>query len=134
MNISFPIDIRWPALALFNYVCDIANNAEWQSDVVLAEWIERTESHVGSVYREVRMINDEEQKGVVTVSEYVSPYRYTVRGDGGVSFTLLFESLSEEWTRLRMQVNMPAGEGLPLSQLYCNNLNTLKYILEEVHC
>lgn len=32
------IEIDWPIRALFNYVCDIHNNAAWQSQVDYAKW------------------------------------------------------------------------------------------------
>jgi hypothetical protein len=133
-SVLLQMEIAWPVIALFNYVSDITNNAEWRSEVVHAEWISRTDNRVGSSYREVCRIDEEELETTVVVSEFIPYQRRTVTVADSVSFTLIFESLSEDRTRMQVKINQPDQESSHLHELFLNDLKKLKNILEEMYC
>jgi uncharacterized membrane protein len=54
--IQHQIEINWPVKALFNYVSDLSNNAEWQRQVVNAEWIGVEKNRSGAQFKETRKI------------------------------------------------------------------------------
>ncbi len=126
------IDIGWPLVPLFRYIADIENNAQWHSEVIHAHWITRNENRVGCTYKEVKLINDEEVEIVLTVSEFIPYQKRTITFDNKVSFTIQFEAVTNDWTRLHLSVS--ERENNHLAQAVMSNLTRLKNMLEEVYC
>jgi hypothetical protein len=109
---SQQVEIQWPITALFNYVSDITNNAEWQQGVIRSEWTHRTLGNVGSTFFEIHKIEDREFLAEGEVVEFVPNEKRIVKLADKESrlCSMSFVAVSQEQTRLIVQVN---GEGQP---------------------
>lgn len=134
MNSSKQIDIGWPLVAVFNYVCDIANNAEWLQGVAQTEWLERTEEYVGSVFAETRQENGQERSIVFTVTEYIPHRRRTIVAEDGTVLTMEFAALSATTTRLIWEVDQRKCQRLVVAPLSQGEAAQLKKMMEVVYC
>jgi hypothetical protein len=130
-QISQQVEIQWPVTALFNYVSDITNNAEWQSNVIKSEWIKRTGKNVGSTFAEIRNVKGQESFAEVKVTEFVPNQRRTVKiNSEEVLCSMQFVRLSEEETRLTLELKWDKNEQ-PITYF---DLLKLKEILENNYC
>ncbi|HEY5824463.1 MAG TPA: SRPBCC family protein [Cyclobacteriaceae bacterium] len=131
-QISQQVEIQWPVTALFNYVSDITNNAEWQNNVVKSEWIKRTGKRVGSTFAEVRNVKGQEFFAEVRVTEFVPNQKRTVKinSDAHLLCSMQFVPLSEEETKLTLQLTWDKNEELAAGY----DLLKLKEILENNYC
>jgi hypothetical protein len=128
-QVSQQVEIQWPLEALFNYVSDITNNWEWQTNVIRSEWIDRTEDKTGSVFYEIRSEEGEEFYSEIQITEFIPDRRRTVKFnlDKPVLCSMHFIPLSEEETRLTIQLKWDFKEQPPVSF----DLIRLKEILEK---
>lgn len=126
------IEIEWPLRALFHYMADITNNAEWQRDVTQAKWIERTPEQVGSLFSEIKIISGEETEVINTVVEFI-PYQRRSIARRGCVFSLQFVPLSDESTRVIFNMEQ-LGRGEEGESWLMPDLVLLKNKLELVCC
>jgi hypothetical protein len=64
------IEIQWPVKALFNYVSDLSNNAEWQEQVTGASWISEEKNRSGAKFIETRRVSGQEFAATVEVTDF----------------------------------------------------------------
>jgi hypothetical protein len=123
------VEIQWPVKALFNYVADINNNPEWQSNVIRSEWINRTGNRVGSTFAEIRKVRGEESFTEIRETEFIPDRKRTIKINTGVEVlcSMHFVPLSDQKTRLTLQVKWNKDTE-PDDQF---NLVKLKEVLER---
>src|SRR6185436_17028592 len=128
-QISHQVEIQWPVAALFNYVSDIANNSQWQNNVVKTEWINRTGDRIGSTFAEIRNVKGREYFSEVRVTEFIPNQKRTVKINDEEKWlcSMQFVPLSEEETRLTIQLKWNNEEQRESSF----DLIRLKEILEQ---
>jgi hypothetical protein len=129
------IEIDWPARALFNYVCDIHNNAAWQTQVDDAKWSAIDHYCAGARYTCVQ--SGRTQPVTYEVTEH-TPYRRrsVTRCDAWIqpTYSMEFEPRGER-TLLRVSVSFKAPWNL-VAPWYADrllaayDLSRLKQILE----
>jgi len=130
-QMSQQVEIQWPVTALFNYVSDITNNAEWQSNVVKSEWIKRTGNRVGSTFAEIRNVMGQELFAEVKVTEFIPNQKRTVKiYSEKMLCSMQFIPLSEEETRLTLELKW---DKIKQPEAYFD-LFRLKEILENNYC
>jgi hypothetical protein len=128
-QINQQVEIQWPVTALFNYVSDITNNAQWLSDVSTAEWISRTDDRVGSTFKEIKKSSGEQLQAEIT--EFVPNKKRTVKMKSFL-LSMDFIQLSTEQTRLVMKMRWNNSFSEPkLSNAVQQDLLRLKEILER---
>lgn len=132
------IEINWPVKALFNYVSDLSNNADWQKQVVHAEWIGQEKNRSGAQFRETRKILGRELSATVEVTEFqlYKKRSFTVL-DGPVhqELTMEFEPRGEN-TVMKVTVAIRTKRLTRLAesvmaQHVSNDLVRLKQLLED---
>lgn len=104
--------IQWPQKALFNYICDIENYAEWQQSVYSAEWITRERHDVGARFVETRFVNGRREEAFAEIRENVPHTRRTISFRNGriqTLYTYEFEAVGDS-TLLRIRVEVKAPE------------------------
>jgi hypothetical protein len=129
------IEIDWPIRALFNYVCDIHNNATWQAEVDHAEWTAIDHYCTGARYTCLQP--GRTRPATYEVTEH-TPYqrRSVTRRDAWLqpTYNMEFESRGER-TLLRVSVSFNAPWSLMApwyagKLLAAYDLSRLKQILE----
>ena len=129
------IEIDWPIRALFNYVCDIHNNATWQAQVDHAEWTAIDHYRTGARYTCLQP--GRTRPATYEVTEH-TPYqrRAVTRRDAWLqpTYNMEFESRGER-TLLRVSVSFNAPWSLMApwyagKLLAAYDLPRLKQILE----
>lgn len=54
------MELAWPRQPLFNYLADIENNVDWQTQVLDSRWIDKSEERTDSAYKEIWLLGNEE--------------------------------------------------------------------------
>jgi hypothetical protein len=102
MKFNHSVLIRQPVESVFEFVANVENNAQWQSDILELKMTTPGPMQVGSTYRCVNRFMGRriETEGLVT--DFVCDTKYTIRitsGDVSGESTLFFEDF-EGGTRL----------------------------------
>lgn len=132
------MELAWPRQPLFNYLADIENNVDWQSQVLDSRWIGKCEERTDSAYKETWLVGNEELELQFNESLFWPLARRAfVTTSAGVSIDVVYHFVDRGSSTL-FKIEVRAGRSIAsprfvewLRATYELNLLRLKTIIDS---